>query len=419
MKLFIKIIRKTALFLFFLNLVVIFFACSLGKNNDWVVFRGEEGKGYSSGKIYPPIGIKWQLKLQEGKAQERHFNPPVVYKNTLYFGSSDSNFYALDIISGFMRWVYHARAPINSVPYVDNEKVYFGSTDGFIYAVYHKTGDIAWEYFSGYPVNSTIVGYKNILVVTTDTGNTHFFTKDGKEIFSVPNNTWQNNSFQVKNDIVYFMPGPPENTNALGAYSIPEKKYLWLLNTSDDGLYWYSFPALLGKNIYFAACGIIEGGFLFEYFALDALTGKGIWRNTEVTDFFDLGGYDAIELLLENIYILDYMSPAIWKDIVIFTPGDNSIKAFKATSGEKIWETRFSAPASSAPSISASRVYFGTRKNEYENIPSFIKCLDAASGKQLWEIETEGDVLGSPVIAGKWIIFGTDENYLYVLESLF
>ncbi len=400
-------------------ILLAFSGCGYRSSRDWVMFRGEGGRGYSSDKIYPPVGIKWKLQLQEGSARERHFNPPVVYKNTLYFGSSDSNFYALDINTGFMRWVFKTRAPVNSVPYVDDEKVYFGSTDGYIYAVYHKSGDPAWEHFTGFPVNSTIIGYNDSIVFTTDTGATHFFSKEGVELSAVTNYVWEYNSFQINNGVVYFLPGPEDDPFSLGAYSIDENRFLWLFRTDEDGLSWYSFPAVSGDAVHFAACGVIGNQFLFEYYALDALTGEIIWKNTEVTDPVDYENYIAEDLFWENIYLLDYMAPAVWKDNVIYSPGNDSLKAFKSTTGELLWERKFDAPVSSAPSVAGNRIYLGTRGDKYLEINPSLKCIDAGSGKVLWEIDTDGEILSSPVIAGRWIIFGTGENYLYVLEELF
>lgn len=404
---------------FFVIFTLLFISCDFKKSSDWVVFRGDNGHGYSSKKIYPPIGIKWQFKLQEGEARERHFNPPIVYQNTLYFGSSDSNFYALDITTGFMRWVFETRAPVNSVPFVDNEKVYFGSNDGFIYAVYHKTGDPAWEYFTGFPVNSTIIGYNDTIVFTTDTGATHFFSKDGVELNSVPNYVWEHNSFQINNDVVYFMPGPPEDPHSLAAFSIPENRYIWTLPTGGTGQIWFSFPAVSKNLLHYSSCGIMGTDFVYQYSALDKKTGRVIWEESEYSSIFDMADYEPIELFWENIHLLDYMAPAIWKNYVIYAPGDCSVKAFAASSGKKVWEKRFDFPVSSAPTVSDSRIYLGIRRSPYGHVPPSLVCLDASSGKFLWEIETEGDVLGSPVIAGKWIIFGTSLNYVYVLEKLF
>lgn len=413
-----KFICQCSIFMVLLLFIFASSGCRRG-DSDWVTFRGEGGKGYSPEKIHPPVGVKWKLRLQEAGARERHFNPPVVYRNTLYFGSSDSNFYALDINTGFMRWVFRTRAPVNSVPYVDSEKVYFGSTDGYIYAVYHKSGELAWEHFTGAPVNSTITGYRDEIVFTTDTGATHFFTREGEELLSVPNYLWEYNSFQIYDDIIYFLPGPAENPFSLGAFSIPENRFLWLLDTGGDNLFWYSFPAVSDGIVHYSACGLAGESFIFRYSALDSLTGEVVWENTEVSEPVNYGGYTAEDFFWENIYLLDYMAPAVWKELVIYCPGDNSVKAFYAGTGEVKWEVLFDTAVSSAPTVAGGRVYLGTRGHEYEGLSPELVCLDASTGKLLWKTETDGEILGSPVISGKWIIFGTGENYLYVLEALF
>ncbi|RLE09090.1 pyrrolo-quinoline quinone, partial [Candidatus Aerophobetes bacterium] len=73
---------------------------------DWTSFRGRDGRGASPARINPPIGIKWKLKLQLENNPATVFNPPVIRGNTVYFGAPDGNFYALDINSGYMRWVF-------------------------------------------------------------------------------------------------------------------------------------------------------------------------------------------------------------------------------------------------------------------------------------------------------------------------
>ncbi|MCL2293875.1 MAG: PQQ-binding-like beta-propeller repeat protein, partial [Spirochaetes bacterium] len=260
--------------------------CTGRSSGDWVVFRGQSGQGNTSERIFPPIGIKWQFKLQEGGVRERRFNPPVVFQDTLFFGSSDSNFYALDLNTGFMRWVFKTRAPVNSVPYVDSRKVFFGSTDGYIYAVYHRTGTLAWEHFTGAPVNSTIVGHNDTIVFTTDLGATHFFTRYGREIKAIPNYVWLSNSFQINNDVVYFMPGPPENPFSLAAFHIPTQRYIWTLPTVGRQI-WYSFPAISGNILHYASVGVMGNYFTYIFSALDRRTGEPIWQVFERSSLFD------------------------------------------------------------------------------------------------------------------------------------
>jgi len=114
---------------------------------------------------------------------------------------------------------------------------------------------------------------------------------------------------------------------------------------------------------------------------------------------------------------LDFMAPTIWKDLVIFTGGDCTARAFDAKTGVLRWERVFDSPVSSAPTIAAGRVYFGLIEDDFN--PSKLVCISARDGKLLWQTETEGCLLSAPVIAGKRIIFGTDKSVFYVLEQVF
>ncbi|WP_461252101.1 hypothetical protein, partial [Treponema sp. R8-4-B8] len=101
---------------------------SCSRANDWIQFRGEDGRGVSNSRITPPLGIRWKIKLQSGGEERiRALNPPIVMGDTIYFGSDDGNFYALDVESGYMRWVFKSGAEINSIPSSDKDNIYFGS----------------------------------------------------------------------------------------------------------------------------------------------------------------------------------------------------------------------------------------------------------------------------------------------------
>ena len=409
--------KKILLVLSAVSVLLILGSCN--ESRDRIVYRGEGGRGYYPEKLTPPIGIKWKLKYQEGDARERHFNPPVIYKNTLFFGSSDSNFYALDLESGFMKWVFKTSAPVNSVPYVDGEKVYFGSSDGFVYAADIKTGREIWSYNTYFPVNSTITGYDEYIILTTDTGATHFLSKEGKEIDAVPNYMWQYNSFQVYDDIVLFMPGPAEEPYSLGAYNIREKRFKWLFPTADDNLSWYSFPAVADNKVLFSACGLYSDFMAFKYLALDIETGDVIWEQEDLSNFDSYMELSIEDVFWENINLLDYMAPAVWRNNVIYAPGDRTLKSFDLESGAKNWETVFDTPVSSAPCIGNSVIYTGLRGDVYSGKPPVIAAVNASDGSISWSTEIDGEILGSPVISARWLIFGTDSNYLYVFEKLF
>jgi outer membrane protein assembly factor BamB len=394
-----------------------------GGSAHWVMFRGHKSQGYTSDTLRPPLAVKWKLRLQENSGEKRAFNPPIVVDSTIYFGSNDGNFYALDVESGYMRWVFKTLSPINSLPYADENRVYFGSSDGYLYAVDRETGKKGWDFNTGTPVNSTVIGYEEGIVFTSDVGASYFFSAEGELQHQIPNPVWLSHSFQIQDHIMYFAPGPETNPHSFGAYDIRKREYLWFIDTRDDAPTWYSFPAKKGNILHYGISRLYSDGWLLTWFGLDAKTGAVRWVQEEPGILPNWPDLDQYTLFQDSLELLDYLAPALWKDLAIYSSGDNVIRAFKAKTGRPAWRREFLQPASSAPIVAGDRVYVGLRGSLDEETlvkpyPSLLVCLSARTGRVLWEFETDGDILSAPVIAGEWLVFGTDNSYFYVLEEV-
>ena len=400
-------------FLLFLFFLFIISACT--RNTDWVQFRGEGGRGVSSSRITPPLGLKWKINLQTGDETIRSLNPPVIIGDTIYFGSDDKNFYALDVNSGYMRWVFKSGAEINSIPYADNDKVYFGSKDGKLYALSRETGEEVWHFQTRSQINSQVQRYGDYIIFVGDADAIYFLSPDGEEIFNIYNPGWYNYTFLMSDDIMYVATGP--RTDLIGPYHIKKREFLWFLDYHYIDAIWYSPHAVHKDFLYMGTADFTYNGTYLGYHCYNRHTGEVIWREYRYGKL-NFNSFEEIwEYLIKNFDILDFMAPTIWRDYVIFTGGDNNARAFDAYTGELRWETPFNVPVSSPPTTAAGRVYFGLLGNE--RTPPRLICLSARNGKVLWEMETEGAILSAPVIAGKRIVFGTDKSVFYVLEQVF
>jgi outer membrane protein assembly factor BamB len=369
----------------------------------------------------PPLGLRWKINLQSGEEILDSFNPPVVIGDTIYFGSDDGNFYALDVESGYMRWVFKSGAEINSIPYADKDQVYFGSKDGKLYALSRKTGEEIWSFqsrtqFNGKSsqINSQVQRYGDYIIFVGDADAVYFLSPDGKQQFYLENPGWSNYTFLMADDIMYFGTGP--RISLTGPYDIKKREFLWFLNLEDINAVWYSFSAIRGNLLYFGTADIY-GGLELGFHAYNRHTGELVWRRQSEGIIFNMGMEEEWLLFIRNVELLDFMAPTVWKDLVIFTGGDCAARAFNANSGDLRWERVFDTPISSAPTLAAGRVYFGLLGDRYTE-PKLI-CLSARDGRILWEMETEGSILSAPVIAGKRVIFGTDKSVFYVLEQVF
>ena len=364
--------------------------------------------------------MKWKLELQVGAEPTYAFNNPVVQGDTLYFGSTDGNFYALDIQSGYMRWVFKTSGAINSVPYADGSNVYFGNNAGKVYAVSQQGGEEAWSFQTDSTVQSTIVGYKDFVLFASDGGTSYFLGRDGRQRFTLPNPVWHYNAFQVYDDVVYFAPAPPSRPHAFGAFDLRQREYLWILDTDLFQSIWYSFPALRGDNLFFATADLGGNYWRLDYYAFRRRTGQRVWSYEEESDWGDLP-VDAEALFARNMRLLDFMAPSVWRNLVIYASGDAAVRAFRAGSGQLAWKRTFDQVTSSSVTVAGNRLYFGLRGDEgpFGSRPARLVCLSARNGRLLWQMEVEGALLSAPVIAGKWMVFGTDRNFFYVLEEVF
>jgi outer membrane protein assembly factor BamB len=363
--------------------------------------------------VSPPLGVRWKIKLQpDGAERVLSFNPPVVKGDTIYFGSDDGNFYALDAESGYMRWVFKSGAEINSVPYVDSNQVYFGSKDGKVYALSLADGQEMWNFSTYSQVNSLVERYEDYIIFSADADAIYFLSPQGELEFGIDNPGWANYTFLMDDDVMYFATGA--RTEQMGPYDINTREFLWYLPFHEIAASWYSFPVVRGDLLYFST----SDGYLLSFYAFNRHTGEKVWEQFHQGVFdWDWDEDEIWELFRRDWNMLDFMAPTIWKDLVIYTGGDSRARAFDAATGQIRWEKGFDMPVSSAPTLADGKVYFGIMGDDFT--PPKLVCISARDGRLLWEMETEGSLLSAPVIAGKWIIFGTDQSVFYVLESVF
>ena len=398
---------------------------------DWLLYRGVMGAGATSNAIYPPLAQRWKLLLQKKSDKARYFNPPLVMGDTIYFGSNDNNFYAFDLDSGYRRWSFPTKAPVNSAPFADESRVYFGSNDGYVYALERdgkNGGKKIWSYNTGKTVQSLVLRYKDYVIFTSDLGATHFLDLNGKRKFQVPNKYWKHHTFQVYDDILYFAP----RGRTFGAYDINRKGFLWLEREITGGS-WYSFPALDDNLIYYARNQWRPkhrfsqmGDGLLTFWAKNRRTGAVVWEQNRKFQPGQRMNYNLQTVFMRNVDLLDYMAPSLWNNLAIFSAGDIYVRAFKRKSGKPAWRTRFKFPVSSAPTVAGDRVYVGIRGDEDDkghplkngDKPKLV-CLSAHDGRKLWELEVDGVILSAPVISGKRIMFGTSDYLFYVFEEIF
>lgn len=158
--------------------------------------------------------VKWKFKTTGNKyfPKGELLFEPLVYKNTVYVGSRDATFYAinaangtllwkvsdqkgawyttaaaaddtvfaassdghyvqaLDYSTGKEKWKFHAEDLIFSTPFIYEGVLYVGSHDGYVYALDARTGKLEWRQQVGDDVLGSAIVDKNMLVIGCDDG---------------------------------------------------------------------------------------------------------------------------------------------------------------------------------------------------------------------------------------------------------
>lgn len=92
---------------------------------------------------------------------------PAVDQGIVYFGSGDGNVYALDAITGQLKWKFATGDVVHASPAVAAGTVYVGSFDSWFYALDARTGELKWRFKTGEDkVNYNQVGLQSSAAVS-------------------------------------------------------------------------------------------------------------------------------------------------------------------------------------------------------------------------------------------------------------
>ncbi len=278
---------------------------------------------------------------------------PAIMGDTIFFGSLDTFFYALDKTTGSLKWKFKAGDVIVASPSIESGMVVFGSQDGFVYALDSKTGKLLWKYRTGGMVPANAGFYEGRIYIGSSNGFMHCLNLDGILVWKYRTGGAVNSTPAFANDKLYF-----------GCYD----KHFYCLNTNGE-LVWK----------YYVGEWMDNGPTIFA-------NGEEIWtvfgkkRDYEGPASVCFGAYT------KNFYVLD------------------------AETGDLQWMRRMDGVISwSHPHVYESKIYFGDWSGQ-------LYCLDAARGSMDWKMLTGGKIDTYPVIYSGYIFLGSHDGNIYALS---
>jgi outer membrane protein assembly factor BamB len=393
--------------------------CISSTVQDWSMFMADpehtaEGAGPTN------LALKW--KFQSGATI---VSQPTESQGVTYFGSLDSNIYAVDANTGVKKWAFKTGFQVKSSPAVVNGKLYTGADDGNVYCLDASTGAKLWETSAGGvtknllgagnylniapPVRSSpmVVGNKvyvgtldgNLYCIDANNGNTVWKFATNGPILATPT---------IVNGKIYF----PSCTGGYPIYLAAPSPTgdFYCLNADSGSVVWHKeIPYVLNEtvgwgNYIFASPTVAQGmvyvsnGYKFNY-ALDANTGATIWTTTQRVNPINGG---------QNGGVIQMNAP-LYKYGKLYFNDYYGISCRNATDGTELWFTYISREnLDQGLTYAYGRVYtvteFGT-----------LYVLDALTGKKLSYYEFGGSyqMHSSPSLYNGSLYIGCNDMNLY------
>jgi eukaryotic-like serine/threonine-protein kinase len=310
-------------------------------------------------------------------SEEEIRNNPVVHNGVLYFGSYDSNLYALDALRGEFLWKAPTTGGVCTVPAIADRAIIVGSEDGLLYAFDMEQGNQVWTFRTGGPVRSSARYYPPMV----------FFGSDDQYIYCVEARTgrqvWKQRTWAPvrSTPIVY------SGTVYVGSMD----GHLYALDGNNGNIKW-KFRALEGiissptihDNLAFV------GSLDSNLYCIDTTSSWRLWK-------FKASSYVNSSPILHNGKV--YVGSV-----------DGYLYCIEAKNGRLVWKFNTGKQVTSSPRIADGVVYFG-------GVDGNLYALDAEKGIPRWFYPTEGPITASPVIENGLIYIGSLDYRMYALTA--
>lgn len=297
-------------------------------------------KDYYNGSFKPDF---WDFYLSSAVSKD----------NLVYFGSSDSNIYALDIETGEKVWNYKTGGSIHSTPAISYNSIVVGSWDSNVYCLDATTGTEKWSYATG-----------------KDTG-----TYIWLGIQASPS---------VDNEIVYI----GSRDAKFYAFNLKTGDTLWAKDEFERS--WMPSTAAIDKeNIYTGSSDS------FNFYSINKKTGT-INYTTKT-----------------NAYT--FSSPAIDSEMGYIGSTNGRLYGIELASGDIKWEFETIGVKTDTIKIFDDRGVMDAERYKaltrgFTDMPALSNFLDNA-------FINVGAILSSPVISNQVIYFGSLDGYIYAISN--
>lgn len=346
------------------------------KPGNWPLFRGDAlMSGVGHAKLPDQLDERWTFKT--GDTIE---GAPAIHEGTVYVGSFDKHFYAIDLATGRQKWKLKL-GHVKASPSVKGDKVYVGNLNGDFFCLAAADGKQLWKFETGGEISSGCNFHGENILIGSHDSTLYCLDRDGKKLWSVMTDGPVNGSPVVVGDTT-FVAGCDSVLHVLDAKTGKE------LGTVDLG----------GQA---AATAAVKGDFAY----VGTMTNNVVaidWKNKKKAWSFEAAQRSQPF----------YASAAVTDGLVIAGSRDNRLYALDRATGKEVWSFEAEGMIDGSPVVVGNRVYTGCLSKDGN-----FYVLDLKTGKKLQELELDAAIPGSLSVGPDCILVGTDKGTLYCLGT--
>jgi outer membrane protein assembly factor BamB len=363
---------------------------------------------------FKPVGINatWQLiTVREAWPMFRH--------DPTHVGNSTS---PAPVSNGTL-WKQTIGPVSYSSPAVINATVFIGSTNGTFYALNATDGNVIWSKTLGYAIQSSPAVADNMVFIALENGTISAWDVDGNFVWTNHTNGRIYSSPTVSGNRVFIA---CEDSN-LYAFNKTNGNQLWLPCRLDGAV--DSSPAVASGRVFVGTWnGTVyaideTNGTVLESYAIGAqihIISSPAVAYGKVFIGAGNGSIYALNMDCEFQWqkpiggIID-SSPAIGSvdsSPAVFVGSNNgNIYAFDVTNGKELWPHRtIGSVGWSSPAVAEGKVFVGSTNGK-------IYALYEESGDIVWSYQTNASVDSSPAVLNDTLYVGSKDGNIYAFRS--
>ena len=331
---------------------------------DWPNIGGDlQHSGYTDSQPVP-FELRWKYKVGNSD-----ISAPVIDAGILFIGSDDSNLYAIDSMSGKLKWQYSTFGNVYT-PTARNGMVFAASFDNYIYSIDYN-GKLKWKYNAGTSVASPSVVYNDILYGGSGRYIYAIYITNGSLYWKYATDGWVKSTPAISQGIVY----TGSDDGYIYALDAESKNLKWKYKTGGSII---SSPSVINGKVYI-------GSKDNSIYAIDSSSGELKWSK-KTNDWVQ-------------------SSAAVFGKSVYIGSNDNTLYALNTDSGDIIWRFKTSDWVNSPPLVVKDTVYAGSKDGT-------IYALDAAKGILISKY-TIGSEIISLAFSDNTLFAAARDGYIY------